>query len=202
MKKYLVGITIAFLVSCATNSKEETTSNSTSKANSEVKTHKENSKELTKKKEENEKLEKLRFYLNNSSVTDESGIKYNLTVKPETVAKNALYTAKKIHYEYRYDNFDIVVKSYEITTLFKLFSNGELRDKIELKGFLLESKRSDKNDLYTFCSDSFTLYPKLESKDRIKSKVSKFTGVNCGLGTEINNRVRNERVKAVKACNL
>lgn len=207
MKKYLVSITIAFLVSCSTSIKKEnpiespkvsSTSNTPSKSVIKPK----NNKELIKKQKEKEKLEKLHYYVNNPSVTDENGIKYNLSIKSKIVSKNALYTSNKIHYEYRYDKFYVLVKSYKITTLFEFYANGELKDEINLQGYLLESKRSDKNDYGTFCSDSYTYYPKLENESTRKRKVAKFTGVNCGLGTDINNQVRNARIKAVKSCGI
>lgn len=203
MKKYLASIMIAFLVSCGTSTKEETPKESSEKDNSTEKViQAEKEEELAKKKQEEKKLEKLRYYMNNSSVTDENGIRYNLSIKSNIVSKNALYRSEKIHYEYRYDKFDIVVNSYEINTVFKLYANGELKDKVELKGFLLESKRSDTDDVFAYCNDSYTYYPKIENKDIRKRKVSKFTGANCGLGKEINNKVINARIKAVKACNF
>ncbi len=204
MKKYFAIAVVILLTSCETNKQKEDKNNDLSKDSLVVTTSKKPliNKELEEKKKEKEKLEKLRFFLDNSSVTDENGIRYNLKVKKKTIAKNKVYRSNKIHYEYRYDKFDIVVSSYEITTLFKLYTNGKNIDNIELKGYLLESKRSDKNDYSTYCSDSYTYYPKLEDEATRKRKIAKFTGVNCGLGEEINNKVRVVRVEAVKACGI
>jgi len=203
MKNYFTLLVILTIVSCKTNIQKEEKSLEPKPKDSVIVTTKNKpvvNKKLEEEKKENKKLEKLRFFFDNSTVTDENGIRYNLVVKEKTIAKKALYKSKKIHYEYRYDKFYIVVSSYEITTQFKLYTNGELVDNIELKGFLLESKRSDKNDYTAYCSDSYSYYPKLESEATRKSKISKFTGVNCGLGEETNNKVRVERIKAVKSC--
>lgn len=186
MKKYLACIIVAFLASCGTSSKEETPKENTKDETSVERLNQvEKDKELLKKKEENKKLEKLRYYMNNSLVTDENGIRYNLSVKEKTTAKNALYESEKIQYVSVYSQFHIVVKSYKITTSFELFANGELKDKVKLEGYLLESKRSDTNDIFTRCNDTYTYYPKLENEVTRKRKISKFTGANCGLGKKL-----------------
>lgn len=198
MKNYFIYLIVIAFISCGIESNKESNKSS----NSTTETTTKDSKESRKKKEEKEKLEKLIFYTNNSSITDENGIKYKLSVKDVMLSKKPLYTSEAIHYENRYDSFDIFIKSYRITTIFKMFSNGELVDKIKLDGVLLESKRSDKNGLFTRCSDSYTYYPKLESDEVRKRKIAGFTGENCGLGAELNNKVRNERIKAVKASGI
>lgn len=196
MKNYFIYFVLVAFISCGVESSKEDNKPLSSSAKTTIK----EDKELLKKKEENKKLEKLRYYLNNSLVTDENGIRYNLSVKKKTIAKSALYESKKIQYISDYSQFDVTVKSYKMTTLFELYANGELKDKVQLEGYLLESKRSDKNDVFTRCNDTYTYYPKLEDEVTRKRKISKFTGANCGLGEKVNNQVINARIKAVNSC--
>jgi len=150
-------------------------------------------------KERKAQLKKVNYFSDNSSVTDENGISYNLKVKKVEVGRRKMYESEGINYVSRYDNIYITVSAFQIEEEFKLFSNGELKETVNIKGYLLESSRSDGDGYGKYCSDSFIFYPELNSKATKKSRIADFTGANCGMGERVNNQVKNERIKAVKA---
>lgn len=149
-----------------------------------------------------EEIKKVKYFLNNPSITDENGIKYDLEVRTNEIQRKKIYESEKIHYVSRYDSLFIVVSSYQIEEEFQLISNGDIKDTIKIKGYYFESKRSDRNGYGDYCSDNFIFYPELNTEETKKSRISDFTGVNCGMGSETNNRVKNERAKAVESSGI
>ncbi|MEQ6122644.1 hypothetical protein AAON49_00420 [Pseudotenacibaculum sp. MALMAid0570] len=149
-----------------------------------------------------EQIKKVKYFLNNPSVTDENGINYDLEVKTNEIKRKKIYESEKIHYVSRYDSIYIIVSSHQIQEEFQLISNGDIKDVIKIKGYYFESKRSDRNGYGDYCSDNFTFYPELNTEETKKNRISDFTGVNCGMGSEINSRVKNERIKAVQSSGI
>lgn len=148
------------------------------------------------------KIEKINSFLNNPTFTDKDGISYDLRVENNEINRRKMYESEKINYKSRYDDMFIIVSAYQVEEEFELYSNGDLKDVIKVKGYLLESKRSDRNDYGQYCSDTFIFYPELNTEETKKSRIADFTGVNCGMGKEINNKVKNERIKAVKTSGI
>ncbi|MFY0603662.1 MAG: hypothetical protein JXQ93_06910 [Flavobacteriaceae bacterium] len=149
-----------------------------------------------------EQIKKVKYFLNNPSVAGENGINYDLEVKTNEIERKKIYESEKIHYVSRYDSIYIIVSSYQIQEEFQLISNGDIKDVIKIKGYYFESKRSDRNGYGDYCSDSFIFYPELNTNETKKNRISDFTGVNCGMGSEINSRVKNERIKAVQSSGI
>ncbi|APG65904.1 MULTISPECIES: SH3 domain-containing protein [Tenacibaculum] len=148
------------------------------------------------------KIKKVNYFSDNSSVTGENGISYNLKVKKVEVARRKMYESEGINYVSRYDNIYITISAFHVEEAFMLFSNGELKETVNIKGYLLKSSRSDGDGYGKYCSDSFIFYPELNTQTTKKSRIADFTGANCGMGEEVNNRVKNERIKAVKASGI
>lgn len=225
MKKYLACIIVAFLASCGTSSKEETPKDNTKNETSVERLNQvEKDKELLKKKEENKKLEKLRYYMNNSLVTDENGISYKLEVVKNIIGQENMYTSKKMYVTEGDIGFDkyVIVSSYRIKTLFKLKTNGKVIDNIELEGFLVKSQLNGdtkynfwdsklnkwvvktKQDVIMLrnmrCNDSFIYYPQLDSKKYRKNRITEFTSVWCNFGN--GDDVKNAKIEAINKCGI
>lgn len=145
-------------------------------------------------------IENTKYYLENDykKVTDSDGIAYELKVEKNEVSRKKMYESEKIYFEK--ESF-IVVSSYKTVYDFRLLSNGELKDVIQYEGYLIDSKRSDRNDLGAWCRDYYTYIPELDNENK-KRIISDFTGGNCGMGEEINNIVKKNRIAAVKACGI
>ena len=142
--------------------------------------------ELIAKKSRQEKIKKTNYFLYNSSIEDENGITYALEVKDKEISRKKMYESEKIFFD---DSKYIIVSSYQIEVEYKLFSNEELKDVIKYEGYILESKRSDRNGLSDWCSTTIRFLPELNDDDRKKKIISKFSGENCGMGKEINNKI-------------
>jgi len=183
-KTYLFPILTLFLISLS-SCKTEVTS--------------EDVKDDLKKNKRKSKIEKIKFYQKNPSITDENGISYSLKVKIEELSKVKEYQSEKIYFE---DSEYITVGSYEVIQNYKLIKNGDLMDEIQLFGYSLESRRSDENGYGNWCSDTYTFAPELESVEWKKKLIAEFTGGNCGMGEVINSQVKKERISAVKASGL
>lgn len=145
-------------------------------------------------------IESTKYYLDNNykEVTDTNGIAYELKVEKNEVSRKKMYESEKIYFE---KGAFIVVCSYKTVYDFRLLSNGELKDVIQYEGYLINSKRSDRHDLGAWCSDDYTYFPELDNENK-KKIISDFTGGNCGMGEEINNVVKQNRIAAVKACGI
>lgn len=145
-------------------------------------------------------IENTKYYLENDykKVTDSDGIAYELKVEKNEVSRKKMYESEKIYFE---KGSFIVVSSYKTVYDFRLLSNGELKDVIQYEGYLIDSKRSDRNDLGAWCRDYYTYIPELDKENK-KRIISDFTGGNCGMGEEINNVVKKNRIAAVKACGI
>jgi hypothetical protein len=156
----------------------------------------------------NAKIELTKYYLENDykKVTDANGIAYELRVKKKEVSRTKMYESKKINWKNEIfpdsnDRGFVIVSSFKVTYDFKLLSNGGVIDVIRYEGYLLDSKRNDRNDYGTICSDTDTYFPELDSENK-NQKITDFTGANCGMGEETNNLVKRERIAAVKACGI
>ena len=136
--------------------------------------------EFSKKKDENTsgvvsknnegrdaQIESTMYYLENDykEVTDADGITYELKVEKNEVSRKKMYESEKIYFE---KGAFIVVSSYKTVYDFRLLSNGELKDVIQYEGYLIDSKRSDRNDLGAWCRDDYTYFPELDNKNKKK----------------------------------
>lgn len=154
----------------------------------------------------NAKIELTKYYLENDykEVIDANGIAYELRVEKKEVSRTKMYESEKINWQNEFNSNDrcfVIVSSFKVIYDFKLLSNGGVIDVIKYEGFLLDSKRSDRNGFGVFCSDTDTYFPELDSENK-NQKITNFTGANCGMGEEINNLVKRERIAAVKACGI
>jgi hypothetical protein len=154
----------------------------------------------------NAKIELTKYYLENDykEVIDANGIAYELRVEKKEVSRTKMYESEKINWQNEFNSNDrcfVIVSSFKVIYDFKLLSNGVLVDAIRYEGYLLDSKRNDRNDYGAFCSDTDTYFPELDSENK-NQKITNFTGANCGMGEEINNLVKRERIAAVKACGI
>ena len=147
-------------------------------------------------------IKKVNYYYDNPTVTDENGISYSLNVKTVETSRRKVYESEEINYVGRYDNITITVRAFHIEEAFLLYSNGELKETVKIKGYLIESSRGDGDGYGKYCSDSFVFYPELDTKEIKKSRIADFTGASCGMGEVVNNKVKNERIKAVKASGI
>jgi hypothetical protein len=157
----------------------------------------------TKNDDRNVKIELTKYYLDNDyrTITDKDGISYALKVEKNEVSRTKIYESEKINHTYDERSIFIIVSSFKVIYDFKLLSNGEVIDVIKYEGYLLDSKRSDQTSNQTFCNDTDTYFPELDSENK-NSKIANFTGVNCGMGEEVNNKVKRERIAAVKATGI
>lgn len=154
----------------------------------------------------NAKIELTKYYLENDykEVADANGIAYELRVEKKEVSRTKMYESEKINWQNEFNSNDrcfVIVSSFKVIYDFKLLSNGVLVDVIRYEGYLLDSKRNDRNDYGASCSDTDTYFPELDSENK-NQKITDFTGANCGMGEEINNLVKRERIAAVKACGI
>lgn len=156
----------------------------------------------------NAKIELTKYYLENDykEITDKNGIAYELRLKKNEVSRTKIYESEKINHKNDIfpnanDEMYIIVSSFKVIYDFKLLSNGEVVDVIKYEGYLLDSKRSDRNGYGDFCNDTDTYFPELDSENK-NQKITDFTGANCGMGEETNNLVKRERIAAVKACGI
>ena len=157
----------------------------------------------TKNDDRNTKIELTKYYLENDyrTVTDKDGISYQLKVEKNEVSRTKIYESEKINYIQDERSIFIIVSSFKVIYDFKLLSNGEVIDVIKYEGYLLDSKRSDQTSNQVFCNDADTYFPELDS-DNKNQKITNFTGANCGMGEEVNNKVKRERIAAVKATGI
>lgn len=191
--KITLFLTVLTFYSCGNEVKSESKSTKTEQV-----AKKENFKDSKRAKE----LEKLNYFYDNPSLTDENGITYDLRVKDEEVNRRKVYESERTYYRTKYDEIYIVVSAYHVENEYKLYSNGELKGAVKVKGYFLESKRSDRNGFDQFCSDKFSYFPELSSEKTKKTRIADFTGANCGMGEEVNNKVRNARIKAVQTSGI
>jgi hypothetical protein len=156
-----------------------------------------------KNDDRNTKIELTKYYLENHyrTVTDKDGISYEVKVEKNEVSRTKIYESEEIKYTRDGRSIFIIVSSFKVIYDFKLLSNGEVIDVIKYEGYLMDSKSSEGTSAQIWCNDNYTYFPELDSENK-KEIISNFTGGNCGMGDEVNNKVKRERIAAVKASGI
>jgi hypothetical protein len=199
---YLLPILLLFVISSCKDENKESGVKTENIANelSNQKIEEEKKREDNDKKEERKlQIEKTEFYLRNSSISDENGITYRIEVEKVEIDREEKYKSQNIFFE---DKNYVFVSSYVVEYKYVLTANGDIQDEFQFFGYSLESRRDDSNGWGVFCSDTYTYIPELSSDEIKKEQIAEYTGQNCGMGSEVNDKVRKERINAVKASGI